>query len=64
MKSPEISAAMEKKHRGKVVISLNGKPLGFGKDATDALMEAKKVMPDIEEKEFCISRIRRYKYFA
>lgn len=55
--SPKISAVFRKKNSGKVLISLNGKILGMGSDSTAALKEAKKVMPEIEKKEFLISRI-------
>lgn len=54
---PKISAVIRKKHPGEVVISLDGKILGIGKDSLKALKEAKKIMPDIEKKEFAISRI-------
>lgn len=54
---PKISAVMVKKHPGEVVISLDGKILGVGKDSLKALKEAKKIMPDIEKKEFAISHI-------
>lgn len=56
-KSPHISAAIEKNHVGEVVISWNGKILGIGKNSLLALKKAKKVMPNIEDKEFLISRI-------
>ena len=62
-KSPKISAAVEEKHRGEIVISLDGKVLAFGKDGRDALKKAKKVMPDIDNKEFLVFRIR-HKYIA
>lgn len=48
---------MEKKHMGKSIISLNGKVLGIGSDCLIALKQAKKVMPDIEKKDFLVSRI-------
>ena len=48
---------MRRKHPGEVVISLNGKILGVGKDSIKALKEAKKKMPDIGKEEFAISRI-------
>lgn len=54
---PKISAVLKKKHPRGVVISLDGKILGVGKDTVQALKEAKKNMPEIEKKEFAISRI-------
>lgn len=42
---------------GKSIISLNGKILGIGSDCLIALKKAKKVMPDIEKKDFLVSRI-------
>lgn len=55
--SPKISAVMRKKYPGKTVISWNGKILGVGENAVVALKKAKKVMADIEKKEFLVSRI-------
>ncbi len=55
--SPKISAAMKKKHSGETVISFNGKILGVGKHSLIALRKARKIMPDIDKKEFLISRI-------
>ena len=55
--SPKISAVLEKKHPGETVISFDGKILGIGKNAVIALKKAKKVMSDIEDKEFLVSRI-------
>ncbi|MEK7672538.1 MAG: hypothetical protein AAB373_01505 [Patescibacteria group bacterium] len=63
IKAPNISARMEEKHVGKTIISFNGKVLGIGTDCVIALHEAKKVMPDIEKKEFLVSRIHP-KYVA
>ncbi|MEK7085861.1 MAG: hypothetical protein AAB953_02500 [Patescibacteria group bacterium] len=57
VKAPKISATMEKKYVGKTIISLDGKILGIGSDCLVALKKAKKVMPDIEKKEFLVSRI-------
>lgn len=54
---PKISAVLRKKHPRGVVISLDGKILGVGKDTIEALKRAKKIMPNIEDKEFAISRI-------
>lgn len=56
-KSPHISSALKRDHAGEVTISWNGKILGMGKNAVLALKKAKKVMPNIEDKEFLISRI-------
>ncbi len=55
--APKISAAIQKEHQGKVAISLNGEIIAIGKDGIDALKKAQKVMPNIEEKEFLVSRI-------
>lgn len=57
IKSPRISAALRKDYPGHVVISLNGKVIGIGKNSLKALESAKKKVPSIEEKEFLISRI-------
>lgn len=55
---PKISANMQKKHKGDTVISLqNGKIVAFGKDPRIALKNAKKVIPDIDNIEFVVSRI-------
>ena len=60
---PKISAVMAKEHSGKVTISLNGKIIAIGKNSVEALKKAKKKDPDIENKEFLISRIQP-KYIA
>lgn len=58
VKPPKISKNLEKKHRGQVAISLeNGKVVAFGKTSMAALKKAKKIIPNIEDKEFVISRI-------
>jgi hypothetical protein len=57
VKSPKISAAIQKEHTGQTAISLNGKIIGIGKDSIDALKKAKLKMPDIENTEFLISHI-------
>ncbi|MBI4235122.1 hypothetical protein HY604_02380 [Candidatus Peregrinibacteria bacterium] len=54
---PRIAAVMQRKYRGYVVISLDGRVLGFGKDGILALDQAKKKDKDIEKKEFLISRV-------
>jgi len=61
--APKISAALQKNHSGEVAISLNGKVIAVGKTSTEALKKAKKKVPDIEEKEFLVSRIH-HKYIA
>jgi uncharacterized protein YktB (UPF0637 family) len=61
--APKISAALQKDHPGEVAISLDGKVIGVGKTSTEALKEAKKKIPDIEKKEFLVSRIYN-KYIA
>ena len=54
---PTISAEDEKNHVGEMVISLDGKVLAFGKDTMDAINKAKKVVPNLDQKDFLISRI-------
>lgn len=56
-KTPKITAVLEEKYKGQIVISLNGKILGIGADSILALKKAKKNMKNIEEKEFLVSRI-------
>lgn len=63
VKSPKISVAIQKKHPGKTAISVNGKIIAIGKNSIEAIKEAKKSMPNIEEKEFLVSHIYR-KYIA
>lgn len=63
VKTPKISAALREKHKGKVVISLDGKVIALGKTTTSAYHNAKRKMPDIEDKEFLVSRIHS-KYLA
>lgn len=55
--SPKISSALAEKYKGYIAISLEGKILGIGEDSLIALENAKKKIPDIEEKEFLVSRI-------
>lgn len=57
VKSPYISRKDEKLHVGETVISLDGKVLAFGKHAVIAFKKAQKIMPDLDDKEFLISRI-------
>lgn len=56
-KLPKISAVLQKKHSGETVISLNGKIVSIGKNSLEAVNKAKKSIPDIENKEFLVSRI-------
>ncbi|MDP4008215.1 MAG: DUF5678 domain-containing protein [Candidatus Peregrinibacteria bacterium] len=63
VKTPKISAALQQKHTGKVVISLDGKVVALGKTTTSAYSNAKKKMPNIDDKEFLVSRIH-HKYLA
>lgn len=63
MTSPKISSALRKEHIGETVISLDGKVLAFGKNAIIAFNKAQKIVPDLDEKEFSISRIQP-KYIA
>ena len=63
VKSPKISAVMQKKHVGDVVISLNGKIISVAKDSFAGFKKAKKVLPNIENEEFLISRIH-HKYLV
>jgi len=55
--APRISAVMQKEHQGQTVISLDGKVISFGRNAVTALSKAKKIVKDIEEKDFAISRV-------
>lgn len=63
VKSPKISAAFIKEHGGEDAISINGRIIATGKNGLIALKKAKKIDPDIEKKEFLLSRIYR-KYIA
>lgn len=54
---PEMSPAFEKKHKGQNVISLNGKVLATGKNSLIAYKKAKKIVPNLDKKDFLISRI-------
>lgn len=57
VKTPKISTVLQEKHKGEVVISLDGKVIALGKTTTIAYHNAKKEMPDIDNKEFLVSRI-------
>lgn len=61
--TPHISATIKKEHPGEVAISLGGKIVAIGENSIKALIKAKKIMPDIEKKEFLVSRIHP-KYLA
>lgn len=57
-KPPRISSALAKKHKGETAISLlDGKVIAFGENAIDALEKAKKVLKDIEDEDYMISRV-------
>lgn len=64
VKVPKISALLKKKCQGHIAISLNGIVIGVGKDSIFALKDAKKKMPDIEQKEFLVSRIHNDEVLA
>ena len=57
VKPLKVSAALQKKHSSETAISLNGKVVATGKNSMEALKRAKKVIPNIEEKEFLVSYI-------
>lgn len=57
IRTPIISSALQKKHPGDVVISLNGKILGIGKNSIQAFEKAKEKLPNIDDQSFLISRI-------
>jgi hypothetical protein len=57
IKLPHISAVLEKKFPGKVVLSFNGQILAIAENSYEALQMAKNKMPNIDQKEFLISRI-------
>ena len=59
VKSPRISAVLQKDYPGYVVVSLNGKVLGVGKDSVKALRDAIKIMPDIEDKDFWLNGLQQ-----
>ena len=57
IKLPKITKEIEKKHGGETLIALDGEILGIGKTSIEAVKEAKKKDPDIEDKEFLIWHI-------
>ncbi|GEM_PF-6714011 len=57
-KSPVITDHMKEKYPGNTIISLDGEILGIGTDPLLALQAARKIMGDIDSKEFMISSIR------
>ncbi len=54
---PDISPEEEEKHRGERFIALDGKVLAYGKDHLEAFNKAKKIVPDLNDKEFLMARI-------
>lgn len=60
---PKISSALQKKHKGKVAIYLHGKSVAFGENTIEAVQNAKKIISNIEDQEFVISRVH-HKYLA
>lgn len=62
-KSPKISADLRKNHHGEVAISLSGKIIAIGKNSLVAFRKAKKIIPDLENKEFVVTHIH-HKYLA
>lgn len=63
IKSPKISAVLQKEHTGEIAISLDGKVIATGENSVVALKKAKKVLPQIENEEFLVTRIQ-HKYLA
>lgn len=63
VKSPKISAVLQKQHTGKIAISLDGKVIAVGENSLDAFKKAKKILPQIENEEFLVTRIQ-HKYLA
>lgn len=63
IKTPKISAVLQKEHPGEVAISLNGKIIAVGGNSVVALKKAKKIVPNIEDREFLVTRIQ-HKYLA
>lgn len=63
VKAPKISAVFQKEHTGETAISLDGKIIAVGKNSVEAFKKAKKIIPQIEEKEFLVTRIQ-HKYLA
>ena len=61
--SLKISPVLQQNHAGKVVISLHGKVVAIGKNSLVAFKKAKKILPNIENEEFVVSRIH-HKYLV
>ena len=53
---PDVST-VKKEYQGKTCISFKGNVLGYGENSLVALEMAKMKDPNIEEKEFTVSRI-------
>ena len=53
----KISAALQRQHKGQVAIYLNGNPIAFGNNTLKAVSNAKKIIPNIEDQNFVISRV-------
>ena len=63
IKTPKISAVLQRQHTGEIAISLDGKVIATGENSVVALKKAKKILPQIENKEFLVTRIQ-HKYLA
>lgn len=63
IKTPKISAVLQKEHSGEVAISIDGKIIATGNNSVVALKKAKKIVPGIEDREFLVTRIQ-HKYLA
>ncbi len=63
IKTPKISAVLQKQYTGKVAISISGKVVAVGENSVAALKKAKKIVPQIENEEFLVTRIQ-HKYLA
>ena len=58
IKTPKISAVLQKQHSGEIAISLDGKIIATGENSVTALKKAKKILPQIENEEFLVTRIQ------
>lgn len=63
VRSPKISAVLQKQHAGEIAISLDGKIIAVGENSLAAFKKAKKILPQIEHEEFVVTRIQ-HKYLA
>ncbi|MEK7528214.1 MAG: hypothetical protein AAB592_00405 [Patescibacteria group bacterium] len=63
IKTPKISAVLQKEHMGEIAISLDGKIIATGENSVTALKNAKRILPQIENEEFLVTRIQ-HKYLA